>query len=115
MSQLKQVILIRKDLKMSAGKVAAQAAHASVDAVLKSNKKLLSNWRKTGMKKIALRVNSAEELNALYNKALTSDIIASLITDAGHTEISPGTQTCVAIGPGPEVKIDEITSELKPY
>lgn len=115
MTQLKQVILIRKDLKMSAGKVAAQAAHASVDAVLKSNKKLLNNWRKTGMKKIALRVDSKEELQKYFDQALKSDITASLITDAGHTEISPGTQTCVAIGPGPEVKIDEITSQLKPY
>lgn len=115
MSQLKQVILIRKDLKMSAGKVAAQAAHASVDAVLKSNKKLLNNWRKAGMKKITLRVDSKEELQKYYDIALKYDLTASLITDAGHTEISPGTQTCVAIGPEPEVKIDEITSELKPY
>lgn len=115
MSDLKQVILIRKDLKMSPGKIGAQAAHASVDAVLKSNKKLLNNWKKTGMKKITLKVNSLEELKEYFNKALEQDITASIITDAGHTELTPGTQTCVAIGPGPENKIDEITAELKPY
>ena len=115
MSELKQVILIRKDLKMSPGKIAAQAAHASVQATLSANKKLVSNWKKTGMKKIALKVNSLEELNKYYEKALQSDIVCSKISDAGHTEIKPGTTTCVAIGPGPEKKIDDITSELSPY
>ena len=115
MSELKQVILIRKDLKMSPGKIAAQASHASVDAVLSSNKKLLKNWKNAGMKKITLKVDSLEELKKYYDKAIEANITASIISDAGHTELSPGTQTCVAIGPGPEMKIDEITSQLKPY
>ena len=114
MSELKQVILVRKDLKMSKGKIAAQAAHAAVDATLSGNKKLVSKWRNAGMKKIALAVEDEKELLSFYDKASESDLIVALISDAGHTEVAPGTKTCLAIGPGPEVQIDKITGELKP-
>ncbi len=114
MSNLKQVLLIRTDLNMSKGKIAAQASHAAVEATLQSNKKLLSKWRSEGMKKIALKVESKEQLLQLINKALEQDLTAVTITDAGHTELNPGTMSCGAIGPGPEVKIDKITGELKP-
>lgn len=113
MSQLKQVLLIRSDVKMSKGKIAAQAAHASVDASCSANKKLFKNWRSEGMKKIALKVDSLEQLELLLEKASSLDIVTSKIADAGHTEVKPGTITCGAIGPGPEVQIDKITGELK--
>ena len=113
MSELKQVILMRNDLNMSKGKMIAQGAHASVDAVLNANKKLISKWRETGMKKITLKIESEEELKILIQKAQENDLITSIIKDAGHTEVKPGTITCGAIGPGPEIQIDKITGELK--
>jgi PTH2 family peptidyl-tRNA hydrolase len=115
MAELKQVILIRTDLKMSKGKIAAQAAHASVEAVLTSNKKLIKAWRDMGMKKIALKVNSETELIKYYELALKNNLNASLIKDAGRTEIPAGSKTCVAIGPDAEAKINKITGELKPF
>lgn len=115
MGYLKQVILVRTDIKMSKGKVAAQVAHAAVNAALSVNKKLLKNWRETGMKKITLKVESEEDLYKYQQLAEEKDIITSLITDAGHTEIAPGTKTCLAIGPGPEIQIDKITGNLKIY
>lgn len=114
MSELKQIILVRKDLKMSKGKVAAQAAHASVDAAFSSNKKLFKKWKASGMKKIALGVENLEELKKFIDEAKNRDIVTSIIVDAGHTEVEPGTTTCGAIGPGPESQIDKITGELKP-
>ncbi len=114
MSELKQVLLIREDLKMSKGKIAAQASHAAVDATLSANSKLVKNWRQGGMKKIALRVESLEELQKLIEKAQDKDLVTSIIKDAGHTELTPGTISCGAIGPGPEIKINEITGHLKP-
>jgi len=114
MAELKQVILVRADLKMSKGKIAAQAAHASVDAVLSTNKKLLKAWREMGMKKIALKVETEAELVKYYELALENDLNASLIRDAGRTEIAAGSKTCVAIGPDAEAKINKITGELKP-
>lgn len=115
MSELKQVILIRKDLNMSKGKIAAQAGHACVDATLSSNKKLIDSWKKQGMKKIALKVENEEELLTYLKKAEEQGLIFSLIVDAGHTEVDPGTKTCGAIGPAPESLIDKITGDLKMF
>lgn len=115
MTYLKQVILVRTDIKMSKGKVAAQVAHAAVDATLSANKKLVSKWRSTGMKKITLKAESEEDLHKYQKLAEDQNIVTSLITDAGHTEIAPGTKTCLAIGPGPEIQIDKITGDLKIY
>ena len=110
---LKQVILVRQDLKLPKGKLAAQAAHASVDAVLKSDSKLVKEWREAGMAKIVVKVKDDKELIKYFQTAKDEGLIASLITDAGKTVIAPGTKTCVAIGPDEEEEIDSITSELK--
>ncbi len=112
---LKQVILVRTDLKMSKGKLAAQVAHASVEAALKSKKykeKLFKAWRTIGMKKTILKVKSKEDLFKFKQQAEDSSLITALIQDAGHTEIPAGTYTCLAIGPDQEDKIDKITGAL---
>ena len=108
----KQVILVRKDLNLPKGKLAAQAAHASVDAVLKSDKKIVNAWRDQGMAKIVLKVKDEKELINYFQQAKDSGLVASLITDAGRTVIAPGTKTCVGIGPDAEEKIDRITGKL---
>lgn len=113
--ELKQVILIRNDLGMSKGKIAAQAAHAAVEATLKSDKGIVSKWRQMGMKKITLRVDSKEELFKYLQEAKDFNLTTGLITDAGKTEIAPGTPTCLAIGPDDENKIDQITGLLKSF
>src|SRR3989344_8269433 len=107
----KQVILIRQDLKLPKGKAAAQCAHASVEAVLKSDAKLVKAWRQEGMAKIVLKVKDEKELLHYFQKAKDAGLTASLITDAGRTVIAPGTKTCVGIGPDQEEKIDEITGK----
>ncbi len=109
----KQVILVRQDLKLPKGKLAAQAAHASVEAVLKSDKKIVTAWHDSGMAKIVLKVKNETELVYYLQKAKQEGLIAALITDAGHTVVAPGTKTCVGIGPGREEKIDGVTGALK--
>ena len=108
----KQVILVRKDLKLPKGKLAAQAAHASVRAVLKSDKRKVSKWDSEGAKKIVLKVNDLRELKSYLNKAKRAKLKTAVITDAGLTTIAPGTTTCMAIGPDDEEKIDKITGNL---
>jgi PTH2 family peptidyl-tRNA hydrolase len=115
MLELKQVILIRSDLKMSKGKTAVQVAHAAVEAVLKSDMRIVSSWRSVGMKKITLRVENEKELYKFLQEAKDFGLVTALITDAGKTEIAPGTPTCLAIGPDSEDKIDLITGELKSF
>ncbi|MBS3138924.1 peptidyl-tRNA hydrolase Pth2 [Candidatus Woesearchaeota archaeon] len=112
---MKQAILIRADLKLPKGKAAAQAAHASVDAVLKSDKKVIDTWRASGMAKIVLKVKDEKELVHLFQAAKEHDIVASLITDAGKTVVAPGTKTAVALGPDSDEKIDAIVGTLKLY
>ncbi len=115
MTEYKQVILIRKDLKLSSGKVASQVSHASVDAVLKTHKDDLNKWKDQGMKKSVLKVKDLDELLSYKKKADDAGLVNALITDAGHTEIPAGTTTCLAIGPDKEEKIDRITGSLKLY
>lgn len=112
---LKQVILIRTDLKLPAGKAAAQAAHASVEAVLKSSPSKVSSWRNEGMEKVVLKVKDEKELLAYFQQAKEAKLVTALITDAGRTVVAPGTKTCAAIGPDEEERIDKITGKLSLY
>lgn len=112
MPSYKQVILARQDLQLPKGKLAAQAAHAAVECVLKSDQKIVQTWVKQGMPKIVLKVKDEKELLLYFQKAKDAGIKAVLITDAGHTVVEPGTKTCVGIGPDDEKAIDKITKEL---
>ncbi|HLC97945.1 MAG TPA: peptidyl-tRNA hydrolase Pth2 [Candidatus Nanoarchaeia archaeon] len=108
----KQVILVRQDLKLPKGKLSAQVAHASVEAVLRSDKKLVTAWRNEGMAKIVLKVKDEKELLSFLQQAKDAGLASALITDAGKTVIAPGTRTCLGIGPDEAEKIDEITGKL---
>ena len=113
MDKIKQTIIIRQDLKLPKGKTAAQAAHASVEAVLKSNKDLIKRWRMSGMPKIVVKIENEKELYKLNQQAKDLGLITSVITDAGRTVVEPGTTTCMAIGPDFEEKINSLTKNLK--
>ena len=111
--QYKQVILVRADLKLPKGKMAAQVAHASVEAVLRSDKKDVVAWHNNGMGKIVLRVADEKEMLQLNQQAKDAGLVSAVITDAGHTVVAPGTKTCCGIGPTKVKTIDEITGHLK--
>ena len=111
--EYKQVILVRQDLKLPKGKMSAQVAHASVGALLKSHKDDLKKWQSQGMKKIVLKVADEKELLEYKQKAEDAGMAVSLIEDAGHTIVEPGTLTCLGIGPHPAEKIDKVTGKLK--
>ena len=112
MRELKQVILVREDLKLPKGKMSAQVAHGSVESVLKSSKEILDRWMNEGQKKVVLKVKDEKELVVYFQKAKEKGLTASLIRDAGRTFLARGTKTVVAIGPDFEEKIDEITENL---
>jgi PTH2 family peptidyl-tRNA hydrolase len=108
-------LIVRADLKLSRGKLVAQAAHAAVAATLtakKSNPRLLERWLSSGARKITLEASNLEALKRLYGEARAEGLVSEMITDAGHTEIAPGTITVVAIGPAPIRSVDAITSAL---
>ena len=99
---------------MPKGKMSIQVAHASVDAVMKSNEKTIEAWQREGSKKVVLKVADKRELIKFKKLADNDNLINSLIKDAGKTFfILPGQITCLAIGPDEENKIDKITGELR--
>ncbi len=109
----KQVIVIRSDLKLSKGKIAVQCAHACYSASQLVDKKILKHWENEGKKKIVLQTASLKELIDLKIRAEKIKLPVALISDAGRTELKPGTVTCLGIGPDREEKIDKITGSLK--
>ena len=111
----KMVIVMRTDLNMSLGKMVAQACHAAVSCSESSKRTQTKNWRKwrdEGGKKVALEAESFDELEELAVKAEQLDLIYELIQDAGHTEVPPGTTTCIGIGPNQSQLIDKVTGNL---
>ncbi len=122
----KQVIIMRNDLNMRKGKIAAQAAHASIGAVLsicsyKENvievplNELIRPWLIEGaFTKICVQISGEEELKELINKAKELNLPACLITDSGKTEFNGvATITCGCIGPAEANDIDVLTGHLK--
>ena len=108
--------MVRTDIKMGKGKACAQVAHASLEAALKAMKERpewFEEWRREGQKKVVLKVSSEEELLRVYREALELGLPASLIRDAGLTQLEPGTLTAVAVGPAPEELVDKVTGKLK--
>lgn len=110
----KQVIVVRGDVKMSRGKIATQVAHASLEAFRTAPKGAVTEWSLEGAKKVVLKARDLTELRAIYKKASELKLPVSLIRDAGHTELRPGTLTCVGIGPERASRIDRVTGSLKP-
>jgi PTH2 family peptidyl-tRNA hydrolase len=110
------VVLVRKDLKLSKGKMSVQVAHAAVTCTLQaqeSKKDWFRHWMHEGQKKAVLSVDDKTQLIKYFMLAKTAGLPTSMIQDAGHTEIPPGTTTVCGIGPAPEHEIDKITGELK--
>ncbi|HIK01926.1 TPA: peptidyl-tRNA hydrolase [archaeon] len=108
----KQVIVVRKDLKLSPGKMSVQVAHASVESLWKSDGKVASNWSEEGARKVAVYAEDEKELLEIFEKAKSMGIPAALITDAGKTEIPPGTKTAVGLGPDTQENLNKITGNL---
>lgn len=137
MSKVKQVIVIRKDLrnkngqKVRTGKLIAQASHASMKVILDMmkiettknvekrtlNVKLdsyLYEWLNGKFTKVCLSCENEEELLELYSQSKILGLPTSLIIDTGLTEFDGvPTKTCIAIGPYKSEDIDKITGKLK--
>ncbi len=111
--RIKQVIVVDQSLGLPPGKLAAQVAHAAVLAFLRAPAPLQRAWLESGMPKIVLACESAAALRALADQALGEGLSVGLVTDAGRTVVSAGTDTCVGIGPDEAARIDKITGALR--
>ena len=138
MYNAKQVIVVRRDLKMRKGKIAAQSGHACVEAVLLALAKEgrlndvnadngwislenegreatpLSEWFANGVAKICVYVDSEEALLDLNRRGRELGFTTALIQDAGHTEFH-GEPTCMAFEPLYPEQINPLTGDLPLY
>jgi len=122
---VKQAIIVRKDLNMRKGKLAAQVAHASMNIFLNKAVTTSSNlivgiskdtkeWIETNYTKIVLGCNSLEDLYKIRDECVEDNIPYAIIQDLGKTEFhNIPTETCIAIGPAQEEIINAITKDFK--
>jgi PTH2 family peptidyl-tRNA hydrolase len=122
MSGIKQVIVMRKDLKMRRGKEIAQGAHAAMSFLVKralaqeSFSEAERTWMEGLFTKVCVRVESDEALMAVAQAAEKAGIRVDVITDSGKTEFGGvPTRTCLALGPDLASKIDAVTGHLELY
>lgn len=129
----KQILVIRKDLKMRRGKECSQISHSSMAIFLNLKENHITNidgsgeitipltpamnaWISGHFTKITCYVNSEEELLGVFNRAKAAGLPCCLIQDAGFTEFhGVPTYTSVGIGPSFEDDIDPITKDLPLY
>lgn len=110
------ILVVRNDLKMGKGKIGAQCGHAAVGAYencLQRNPTLIRRWNDSGCAKIAVKVESEEELLDVFKAARALNLNTCLIRDAGRTQIAPNSKTVLAIGPALCHEIDQVTGHLK--
>lgn len=114
-SEYKMVMVVRGELRLTAGKAAVQVAHAAVMLALEVEKRdpsAFRAWTDAGQKKIALVVPTLDELEALARRARAVGVPFVFVEDAGFTEVPPGTKTCLGLGPAPSHEMDALTGDL---
>jgi peptidyl-tRNA hydrolase, PTH2 family len=114
-TEYKMVLVLRGELRLTAGKAAVQAAHAAVmlvEAAASRGLPALEPWRAQGQRKIALVVPTLEELEQLERSARARRIPTVWVKDAGLTEVAPGTITCLGLGPAAAIELDPVTGDL---
>ena len=124
--KVKQVIVMRKDLNMSKGKMVVQGAHASIAFLTNKMKDNLSNpealwwvnlsqaekeWVYGTFFKVCVGVNSKKELLDIGYNAVMMGLSVKYIEET--TGFDEPTFTCLAIGPDYSSKIDPVTKHLK--
>ena len=114
----KMVIVVRTDLKMKSGKVAAQVGHgvlAAYKLAVRQCPQEVENWERIGQMKAVVRCDSEKELMDVYFAAVKEGLPAEYICDAGRTQVEPGSKTVCAIGPAKVDRMDRVTGHLKLY
>ena len=112
----KQVIIVRRDVNMGTGKIAAQVAHAAVmgaEKVKTLRREWFNSWFAAGQAKVVVKVKNIEELMDVRKRAEELRLPVVHVQDSGLTQIPTGTITCIGIGPAPSELIDKVTFELK--
>jgi len=112
---MKQAIVARADLGMGEGKLAAQVAHASLQAFENADTVAQDQWKGSGQKKVVLQADGESALFELAERAEVEGLPHLVVRDAGHTQLEPGTATALAVGPAADDRVDAVTGDLSLY
>lgn len=118
---MKLVVVVRKDLNMRKGKLAAQVGHA-VQAVIVRVMNKEENWRDArdvawlgdGLStKVVLGCQDHRDFYGLFEAASAAGLRPEIVTDVGSTEFhGQRTNTCFTVGPDNPERIDAVTGRL---
>ncbi|RLM65117.1 peptidyl-tRNA hydrolase 2, mitochondrial-like [Panicum miliaceum] len=111
----KMVLVVRNDLKMGKGKIAAQCSHATLGLFKKLQQrapKSLRRWERCGQVKVVVKIESEEDMLILQGRAKSLNLPTHITIDAGRTQIAPNSRTVMAIL-GPADMVDDVTGGLK--
>ena len=119
--KVKQVIVMRKDLNLSKGRLLTQACHASIafltDLIKEYEGEQIQlteaqkEWIYGTFYKICVGVDSEKELLDIGYNAVAKGLSVKYIEETGGFD--KPTLTCLAIGPDYSSVIDPITKHLK--
>ncbi|KAM7259856.1 hypothetical protein ACFE04_015597 [Oxalis oulophora] len=99
---LKMVLVVRRDLKMGSGKIAAQCAHAATGMyaeLMQSDRSLLRQWEQCGQAKIVVTCKNQQDMIKLRESADSIGLPTFVVADAGKTQVAAGSKTVLAVGP----------------
>jgi len=106
-------LVVRRDLKMQVGKIAAQCGHAVEHLVLRTPKQVMHEYRNNGHPKVVLQVSSLEELQFIEEVCIQNRIQNYLVEDQGRTQVPSGAKTVLGIGPVQKKNVPKAVAALK--
>ncbi|XP_054811213.1 uncharacterized protein LOC129312578 [Prosopis cineraria] len=115
LDDFKMVLVVRNDLKMGKGKIAAQCSHATLGLykkLLHRAPKALNRWEMCAQPKVVVKIESEEDMLVLQERAKSLNVPTHITIDAGRTQIAPNSRTVMAIM-GPVEVVDDVTGGLK--
>mmetsp|Transcript_103169 Transcript_103169/g.300888 ORF Transcript_103169/g.300888 Transcript_103169/m.300888 type:complete len:173 (+) Transcript_103169:62-580(+) len=112
---MKLVVVARRDLEMSPGKLAAQVGHGVHMAMDKTKRAQLKRWDDDGAAIVVLEVPGFADLKRLKALAKQHGVRARAVEDEGLTEVRSGSWTVLAVGPDESARVDLVTGQLRLY
>ncbi|CAM4762935.1 unnamed protein product [Rotaria magnacalcarata] len=108
--EYKLVLVVRNDLKMGQGKIAAQCSHATLACFQKACEKIpdaVDTWFFGGQAKVVCKCESDDDLEQLRRQAKFKGLTTCLVRDVGQTKVDAGRRTVLGIGPGYTIAINQ--------
>lgn len=122
---VRQIIIVNNSVKMPKGKIAAQVAHASLNAFIHGSSlqqntlyvdmtDIMTEWLQGAHTKVCVKSDSEDEMRDIYERALNNGLPCTMVIDNGLTVFNgQKTLTAVCIGPVDKETADMYTGHLK--